>query len=918
MRKIALIAASIILAGMIAGCNNENAMIAGGAPSTNESTRAAMVDPTLHSPYAYEAYTGMHYSEVERILSDAGFVNITLSPIEDINSNSYISDGTVEEVFLDGSDDYTEETPFNKNSAANIVYHTIPKVLTPMASADAVDKHYMDVGKAFFDAGFSFIETDEVYDLPADSDSETIVTVNDEQFGVGSPLPFDSIIRVIGHYPVQDFSTKIVIDFEENWIFSKYDVVVALDGRELGTLPHGQGNTYILALPTGEYTISFSKQKDQKVSGSAVFEVNSQTEVTYHIACHSDKVSVEEKDYKQELTNRTVLMPYSSSHFLRKDYQTAYEELKKLGFSKVTAMPTPNNLWSPSEVNSVVEVSIDGKSSFEWGTLFKKESSVTLFYHLPDFAFDQSLIGVTEKESFAIPYTLTSGDDIASFTFAVDSPDKLQRNDDGTYTALLPGRAVVTASIGGHTCSSCTVEIAEIVIPVERVVFSTEELNVIVGSNFCLEYTITPENANYRDITIQIAEPIVEENENSTFYVNEPGDTVISFYQDDRQLGACTIHASTIDIEEVIIDECAEEAYIGDTVDLAFKLLPEIATNKGIRIDSSNEEVAEVLFDERGESLAKIIGVSAGKATITITTPDGTQYPHQIEIKEVIPVDIAINNTQPNMRIEVGTPISLDVVWNPDNTSVKELSWKSSDSKVIKVNDDGSLEAVGVGTAEITAKHKAGVTGSIVLCVEPTLATQVSLNTDFDFSKRFHKGESFTIQTSVLPLNATNQGVTFSSDDESVAKVSDKGVVTAVNVGTATITATSADGPSDTLEVVVSPAPQKFRISWSASLIDSNHVGSNWSKSFSVNGEAISSGASVTLDPDDMLTINLLIVDEDSNPDSNSYFEKIPYSEDLCKNGYSVSETLYVRENAGRYSGNSAEWKISITITPVN
>ena len=143
------------------------------------------------------------------------------------------------------------------------------------------------------------------------------------------------------------------------------------------------------------------------------------------------------------------------------------------------------------------------------------------------------------------------------------------------------------------------------------------------------------------------------------------------------------------------------------------------------------------------------------------------------------------------------------------------------------------------------------------------------------------------------------------------------------NVATIEVTEieTEADSVDDFGEIQAEATlqpPQKFRITWNAQLVDSNHVGSNWSKLFEVNDEAFSSGSVITLDPDSQFTIRLTIQENDSNPDTDFYFARITCSKELCGNGYSVSETLYVRENGGRYSGNIAEWTISITVTPVN
>lgn len=67
-------------------------------------------------------------------------------------------------------------------------------------------------------------------------------------------------------------------------------------------------------------------------------------------------------------------------------------------------------------------------------------------------------------------------------------------------------------------------------------------------------------------------------------------------------------------------------------------------------------------------------------------------------------------------------------------------------------------------------------------------------------------GETLQLSADVLPENATDKTFSWSSSDESVAKVDDDGLVTAVGGGEAVITASSEDGPSDTCKVTVSCA----------------------------------------------------------------------------------------------------------------
>lgn len=69
-------------------------------------------------------------------------------------------------------------------------------------------------------------------------------------------------------------------------------------------------------------------------------------------------------------------------------------------------------------------------------------------------------------------------------------------------------------------------------------------------------------------------------------------------------------------------------------------------------------------------------------------------------------------------------------------------------------------------------------------------------------------GENETVIASVLPLVASNQKVTWTSSDDTVATVDENGVVTAVSAGTAVITVTTEDGSlTASCTVTVAPKP---------------------------------------------------------------------------------------------------------------
>ncbi len=99
------------------------------------------------------------------------------------------------------------------------------------------------------------------------------------------------------------------------------------------------------------------------------------------------------------------------------------------------------------------------------------------------------------------------------------------------------------------------------------------------------------------------------------------------------------------------------------------------------------------------------------------------------------------------------------------------------------LNTDGKLTVDGG-----TLTQNGTVTGDIIYKV-----TGVSLSTD---SLTLEEGGTANLTATITPANATNQNVTWSSDNTNVATVSG-GVVTAESAGAATITATAADGSGE-------------------------------------------------------------------------------------------------------------------------
>ena len=134
-------------------------------------------------------------------------------------------------------------------------------------------------------------------------------------------------------------------------------------------------------------------------------------------------------------------------------------------------------------------------------------------------------------------------------------------------------------------------------------------------------------------------------------------------------------------------------------------------------------------------------------------------------------------------------------------TLQKDLTIKSG--QTLDIPSGASLTIGNDATLTVDGGTLTGdVTGTVNYKV-----TGVSLNTD---SLSLEVGESETLTATITPSNATDQNVTWSSNNESVATVGTSGKVTAIKAGTATITATAADGSgkSASCSVTVKAPPE--------------------------------------------------------------------------------------------------------------
>jgi len=245
-----------------------------------------------------------------------------------------------------------------------------------------------------------------------------------------------------------------------------------------------------------------------------------------------------------------------------------------------------------------------------------------------------------------------------------------------------------------------------------------------------------------------------------------------------------------IHVESVSLDKSSLEMSIGDTYEFVTRILPQNATNKELIWSSSDSSVVSV---DNG----LINALNEGKATITVKSKDGYKSSSaEITVVKKSPVvhvtSVSFNET--TLDLLTGDHSTLSATVLPSNASDKSVNWSSSNESVATVNNKGKITAVSAGQAIITVTTTdGGLTASCTVNITQKIIPVTGITLNYK-ELELSVGGSESLVATVLPTNATNKEVIWSSTNEAVVTVNENGLVSAVSAGDAIIVVKTVDG----------------------------------------------------------------------------------------------------------------------------
>ena len=375
----------------------------------------------------------------------------------------------------------------------------------------------------------------------------------------------------------------------------------------------------------------------------------------------------------------------------------------------------------------------------------------------------------------------------------------------GVVTAIAVGETTITVTTADGSNLSATCKVTVVPTPAASITLNTTAVTLKATETATLTTTILPATTTNKAVTWKSDnEAIATVDANGVVTAIAVGEAnITATTTDGTNLSAtCKVTVEQTFASSISLDKTSISLKATESETLKATILPATTTNQAVTWKSDNEAIATV--DANGVVTAHEVGV----ATITATTTDGTNLSASctVNVIHTQASSITLNMTEVSLKALETVKLSVEIL--PATTTNKVVTWKSDNEAIAKVDANGIVTAIAVGETNITATTTDGsnLSASCKVTVIPTLANSITLDKT---EVSFKANETVTLTPTILPATTTNTVVVWTTTDEKVAVVDANGVVTAIGVGKATITATTTDGSnlSASCAITVLPTP---------------------------------------------------------------------------------------------------------------
>jgi uncharacterized protein YjdB len=390
------------------------------------------------------------------------------------------------------------------------------------------------------------------------------------------------------------------------------------------------------------------------------------------------------------------------------------------------------------------------------------------------------------------------------------NPKKLLKyySADGSYKAMLKGETTLKLRYNEHMAKPIYPN--DIIVPkefdinvtvIDKIALNRTSATIYENGTLLLDAIVSDENLTVEwqssDKTIATVAPAEEGNDKKAVVTalkpTKAGEPVIitATLKDDRGVVKSVTCEVTIKraVSSIKIDPSSVVLHVGDTEVLDAVITPaELNGITPLHWESSDERI--VSLTKYNNSSVKITGNKAGRATITAIDQNNVVVGYcQVTVYEPV---VSIELSETDIVTDLSTKyLQLKPIFTPANATNQEITWFSTNEKIATVDKYGVVTIKAAGKVSIVATSVDNPSAKAICNI--TIDTPVMSLTMEETEKTMKVGETAQLSYVLLPLNATNKSVVWTSSNPSIVDVDSKGKVTAKGKGTAVVIVKSMD-----------------------------------------------------------------------------------------------------------------------------
>lgn len=376
-------------------------------------------------------------------------------------------------------------------------------------------------------------------------------------------------------------------------------------------------------------------------------------------------------------------------------------------------------------------------------------------------------------------YTVTMGDDTIA-TGAIDGNNvELTRHKAGATSVTIKDPS-------GRVVKNFVLNITASVIPATDVTLGATNIDTTIGTTGKIDATVQPANATDKSLTYTSANTnILTVAADGTWEAKGEGTTTVTVKTANNITKTITVNVtSPISVQLKNIPSYPDRTIVSNdqlnittdyvntygSHDLDFKYYDKTSAEvnpANYTVTSSDTSVISLKANQ-GDGYMRLSVNAAGSSVITIKDAKGNiirQFTVNVAQGAILPTGVTVANSAVTTKVASTGSISATV--QPANATNKALTYTSSNPDVLKVNPDGSWEAMNNGTATVTVKTSNGLTTTVTFTVQAYFSTILEQG---NFNPDKANGGAVTYYDSIADLSASdNITLTYNTLDAKVA-----------------------------------------------------------------------------------------------------------------------------------------------------